>query len=202
MLMDSRLMCWKFEGLRGNTRSQVNILSSTCIALHHCNQSHVIYNQQSSIMNFTYRPKPNLKFFSAYYYLSLGFLVEHRASVARLHYTLCSLQSFQPGSTTVSKLSFLPHTISSMSPSDAQLVVPHLGSTRVPGLMRDVPNRPSQCMHNPSPLPSAYLLSDGFLVGSLPASQSVFLVALFFLAISIFTLGEKQHSVKYTYVQV
>ncbi|CAH8604189.1 unnamed protein product, partial [Heterobilharzia americana] len=51
-----------------------------------------------------------------YYYLSLWFLVEYRASEARLHSTLF-LQSFEPGSTTAHKLSFLPHTISSMSAS-------------------------------------------------------------------------------------
>ncbi|CAH8288973.1 unnamed protein product, partial [Heterobilharzia americana] len=86
---------------------------------------------------------------------------------------------------TVYKLSFLPHTVFPMSPSAGMpnSSFPSLDSTRRPGLAREVPSRPSQCMPNPSPLSSsAYLLSERFLVGS---SQTRVLCCLFFLAIHL-----------------
>ncbi|CAH8498401.1 unnamed protein product [Heterobilharzia americana] len=112
---------------------------------------------------------------------SLGFLVEHTASVTRLHYTL-----FSAVFTTYRHDHSQPfihsshHLLHITLTSNTQLIVSPLDPTRRPDLVCDVPHRPSQSMPNPIHLHLSLHICwavGSCLVGSLTASQSEFLVA-------------------------
>ncbi|CAH8470181.1 unnamed protein product, partial [Heterobilharzia americana] len=126
----------------------------------------------------TLNPKVLAPLIIYYYCFPLGFLVEHRASVAHLHCALFSAVFKTwfhncPQALIFSSHYFLHVTFTSNPNSSFPIWV------LLNCLAPDVPSWSSHCISNPSPLPSANLLSDRFLLGSLPVTMSSL---LFFLS--------------------